>query len=100
MTLTVIPPVTGGDRTAQVLLQTTLALVDLLDLEQPNLERQLAIDLLLSCPTVPVSTPTELAHLALHDARHHRAPQVIQLASRTRQLLARLTRPAAPHLLA
>ncbi|MDL2344403.1 hypothetical protein QOL99_09575 [Deinococcus sp. MIMF12] len=79
MTLHTVPPILGRPD-LQPLLTHTLALVELLDLHAPNLERQLAIDLLLSCSNLTPTQATELDLGILQDAAPVvRDPQVSQL---------------------
>lgn len=84
-----VPPVLGRPD-LQPLMTRTLDLVELLDVARPNLDRQLAIDLLLACPSVTAGQVTELASLVLADVPVSGClPQVSALAGTVRDLLLR-----------
>lgn len=100
MTLHTVPPILGRPD-LQPLLTHTLALVELLDLHTPNLERQLAIDLLLSCGNLTPGQVTDLALQVLQDAAPAaRDPQVHQLIGLIQGMLRTQPRPTPPRITA
>lgn len=94
----VLPEVAGTPPAGQALLTHTLALLDLLDVLRPNLERTLCVDLMITCPAVSAQTTCELARLALQDADGLPAhPQLPALTAHVRRLLGALLASPAPH---
>lgn len=98
MRLPVLPRVAGAPLAGQALLTHTLALLDLLDVLRPNLERTLCIDLMITCPAVSAQTTCELARLVLQDADTLPAhPQLPALTAHVRRLLGALLASPTPH---